>query len=111
MRGDGGLGEQRIRAELRALRLEVVLGHEEVVEAEPIGEDALAHLVDEHSLVRFVDLGEVPVVDDDPALGSHAGKVASAVVKDADLEHAWPPSAERDYRSTRFGLQASRGPR
>ena len=45
-RGDRRLGLQRVRAVLGALGLEVVLGQEEVVEAEPVGQDALAHLVD-----------------------------------------------------------------
>src|SRR5271155_3886257 len=39
-RGDRSLGEKRIGAELSALGLEVMLGHEEVVEAELVGEDS-----------------------------------------------------------------------
>ena len=87
--GHRGLGEERIGAEFRSLRLEVVLGHEEIVEPEAVGENPLADLVHQHTLVRLVDLGEVPVVDDDPVLGAHARQVAGAVVEDADLEHAF----------------------
>jgi len=61
--GDRGFRKQRIRAELGALGLEVMLGHEEIVEAEFIGEDSLPNLVDQCALARFVDLGEIAVVD------------------------------------------------
>ena len=62
-RGDRGFRQQRIGAELRALGLEVMLGHEEIVEAEFVGEDSLANLADQRALIRFMDLGKVAVVD------------------------------------------------
>ena len=44
-RCDGGLGLQWCRRQLCAFRLEVMLGHEPVVEAQLVGEHALSHLV------------------------------------------------------------------
>ena len=64
-RCDRSLRQQRIWTELRALGLEVMLGHEEVVEAELVGEDSLPHLPDQSALAGFVDFGEIAVVDRD----------------------------------------------
>jgi len=63
--GDGSLGEQRIGAELGSFRLEVMFRHEEVVEAEPIGENALAHLIHYRALTALVHLGRVPSIEHD----------------------------------------------
>ena len=56
MRGDGGLYHQRIGAHLRALGLEMMLGHPERLKAKFFGKDALPHLVDQRLLRRAVDL-------------------------------------------------------
>src|SRR5919198_6099177 len=48
---DRRLGQQRVGAELWPLRHEVVLGHKPVIEAEPLRQDSLPYLADEHPLI------------------------------------------------------------
>src|SRR5208282_2694066 len=84
---DRGLGEERIGAELRALGLEVMLGHEKVVEAEPVGENSLPHLADQAALAGFVNLGEVAVIDRHSRRGPHHREIGCTVVENAYLDH------------------------
>jgi hypothetical protein len=60
---NGRLDQERARAELRAFRHEVVLGHEPVVETEVLSQDTLPYLADEHPLIALMDLVQRPVVD------------------------------------------------
>jgi hypothetical protein len=43
----------------------MVLGHEEIIEAELVSQNSLAYLPDQPALAGFVNLGEVAVVDGD----------------------------------------------
>ena len=67
--------------------LEVVLRLEPVVEAEPVGEDALPHLVHDDALVRGVDVGERAVVHDHAVRRADGRQIRGTVVKDANLDH------------------------
>ena len=68
-----------------------MLGHEEVVEPESIGEDALANLIDQRALRAGVDLGERSVIHGDAARRVEHGKIARAVMKDSDFKHVRSP--------------------
>ena len=75
LRRDRHLGEQRVRAHLRAFGLEMVLGQPERLEAQFLREDALAHLVDQHLLRGGMHLGQRAVIDRDAVLGDDHRKV------------------------------------
>ena len=88
---------------LGALGLEVVLGEEDVVEAELVGEDALADLGDGLALGAFVALLQGAVEDPDALRGQDGGAVSGAVLEDGDLQHGIPLcSAGRPRARHRF---------
>ena len=58
-----------------------MLGHEEVVKAEPLGENSLAYLAHEHALVALMDLGHAAVGDRDRAGCGDRLEIARTVVK------------------------------
>ena len=87
-RGDRRLGEQRIGAVLRAFGLEVMLGHEEIVEVKLVAENALANLVDERALRALMDFSERAVVDDHAILRGDDLQVARSVLENSDFDHA-----------------------
>jgi len=64
-----------------------MLGHEEIVEAEFVREDALPNLTHQRALIRFVDLGEVAVIDAYAAWSSDHRKIARAVMEHSDFDH------------------------
>src|SRR6516164_6775973 len=86
-RGDRRFRQQRIGAELGTFGLKMVLGHEEIVEAELVSQNSLAYLPDQPALAGFVNLGEVAVVDSDARRGSHDWKIRCAVVEYAYFDH------------------------
>src|SRR5207247_3877715 len=99
---DRGLRQQRAGAELRPLGHEVMLGHEPVLIAEPVGEDPLPHLADEDALVALVDLLQRAVVHHHPVRRGDSLQVGGAVVEDADLDgHDGLPSGR--YSAGRLG--------
>src|ERR1019366_1372508 len=86
-RSDSGFRQQRIGAELRALGLEVMLGHKEVVEAEFVGEDSLPNLAHQRALTRFVDRSEIAVIDAYAVWSSEDRKITRAVMEHSDFDH------------------------
>src|SRR5216684_3259007 len=86
-----GFGQQRIRAEFGALGLEVMLGHEEVVEAEPVGENSLPNLIYQRPLAALVNLGERAVINHHAFGRGDSRQIARSVVKDAYLQHVFTP--------------------
>ena len=68
---DRRLRQQRVGAELRPFGLEVVLGHEPVVKAEPIGQNALPHLTNKDALIALVHLFQGAIIDHHTGRGGH----------------------------------------
>src|SRR5712692_6676486 len=94
-RRDRGFRQQRIWAEFRALRLKMMLGHEEVVEAEAIGQNPLPHLAHQRALTRFVHHRQVAVVDRDSRRRPYDRQVRRAIVENAYFNHM--PSAPDEF--------------
>jgi hypothetical protein len=69
-----------------------MLGHEEVVEAELVGEDSLADLRDQAALAGFVNFGEIAVVDRNARRRAHHRKIGCTIVKNAYFDHMSSPS-------------------
>jgi hypothetical protein len=65
----------------------MVFGEPERLETEFLGQDALADLVDQNLLRRFVYFGERAVVYRYSVLGNDYRKTRRAIMKDSDLEH------------------------
>src|ERR1700722_14545388 len=86
-RGDSSFRQQRIGTELGAFGLKVMFRHEEIVEAEFVREDALANLADQRALTRFVNFGEVAVVNAYATWSSEDREIARAVVEYSDFDH------------------------
>ena len=103
-RRDGRLGQQRIGVMLRPLRLEVVLGHEEVVEAQPVRQDPLADLVHRLTLGRGVAILQTLRADPDAVLRQEGLPVRCPVMEHAQFKHASIPSRLRGRRRTGVGV-------
>jgi hypothetical protein len=87
LRGDRHLGEERVRAHLRALGLEMVFGKPERLEPQLLGQDALTDLVDQDFLRGGMHLGKRAVIHRDTILGDDHRKTGRAVVEYTDFEH------------------------
>ncbi len=91
------LHHQRVRAHLRALGLEVVFGQPERLEPELLGENSLAHLVDQRLLCRLVNLRQRALIERHAVLGGGDRQAGCSVVKQADFQHRYflPGAASR----------------
>lgn len=82
VRGDRHLRHQRIGTHLRAFGLEVMLGQPEGLEAQPLGKNALAHLIHKRLLGCPMDFLERAVVHRHTVLGQGHRQGRSTVVED-----------------------------
>jgi hypothetical protein len=89
--GDRCLHGHRIGAELGTLRLEVVLAHPEVVEAELFRQHALLDLVPHDPLIAGVHIGQRAGRQHHARRRTLQRQVRCTIVKEANFEHDCPP--------------------